>query len=128
MPTTRHWARLTGTTCSSTSSGPGAVQWQSRARLHPRETFRNNPLYCRFELFIGGNLAVYMKYTVTGGTVTHVYGAELQGFPDLGACQILMRGIVLDAHKRRLNLIPRCAMAHAFLVDHPQYQHRTGHH
>lgn len=93
-----------------------------------REKFRDNPLYCRFELFTDGNLAAYMKYTMTGGNLTLVMGTELPGFRDQGADQTLMRNIVLDAHKRRLNLVPRCAMAYAFLADHPQYQQYTGHH
>jgi predicted GNAT family acetyltransferase len=87
-----------------------------------REKFRDNPLYCRFELFTDGNLAAYVKYTMTGGNLTLVMGTELPGFRDQGADQTLMRNIVLDAHKRRLNLIPRCPMADAFLAAHPQYQ------
>lgn len=92
-----------------------------------REKFRDNPLYCRFELFTDGNLAAYVKYTMSGGNLTLVMGTELPGFRDQGADQTLMRNIVLDAHKRRLNLIPRCPMAYAFLADHPQYQQYTGH-
>lgn len=93
-----------------------------------REKFRDNPLYCRFELFTDGSLAAYMKYTMTGGNLTLVMGTELPGFRDQGADQTLMRNIVLNAHKRRLNLIPRCPMAFAFIADHPQYQQYTGHH
>lgn len=36
-----------------------------------------------------------------------------------------MRNIVLNAHKQRLSLIPRCPMAYAFHADYPQYQPLT---
>lgn len=102
---------------------------ESRGVATPsREKFRDNPLYCRFELFIDGVLAAYIEYRMDGGNLTLTKGAEVPGFRDHGADERLMRNIVLDAHKRRLKLIPRCPMSYAFLADNPQYQRFTNHH
>lgn len=103
---------------------------EAAEKRHPvnttREKFRNNPLSSRFELFTDGHLVAYMQYRMTGGNLTLIMGNELPGFRDQGAATTLMRNVVLDAHKRRLNLIPRCPMAYAFLADHPQYQQYIG--
>ncbi|WDF35127.1 N-acetyltransferase (plasmid) [Arthrobacter agilis] len=105
---------------------------EAAEKRHPvnatREKFRDNSLSCRFELFTDGHLVAYMQYRMTGGNLTLILGNELPGFRDQGAATTLMRNIVLDAHKRRLNLIPRCQMASTFLADHPQYQQYTSRH
>lgn len=87
-----------------------------------RETFRDNPLYGRFELLIDGSLAVYIKYTMTGGQVILTEGVEHPAFRDQGMDAILMRHIVLNTHKRRLSLTPQCPMAVSFFVEHPHYE------
>ena len=92
----------------------------------PKETFRDNPLYCRFELFIDGTLAAYVKYTMVGAQVILLDGVEQPEFRDQGLDATLMRSVVLNAHKRRLSLVPQCPMALTFLADHPQYQVLTG--
>ncbi|MHA7209803.1 GNAT family N-acetyltransferase [Arthrobacter sp. MDT1-65] len=97
---------------------------QARRRPEPqlKETFRDNPLYCRFELFVDGTLAAYLRYTMTAGRVVLTDGVEHPGFRDQGIDVTLMRHVVLNAHKRRLSLVPQCPMAFSFLADHPQYQ------
>lgn len=87
-----------------------------------KETFRDNSLYCRFELIIDGTIAAYVKYAMNGGQLVLIDGVEQPGFWDQGLDATLMRHVVLNAHKRRLSLIPRCPMALTFLADNPQYQ------
>jgi predicted GNAT family acetyltransferase len=87
-----------------------------------REAFRDNALSSRFELFVDGTLAAYLKYTMDGGRIILLDGAEQPGFRDQGVDATLMRHVVLNAHKRRLSLVPRCALAFTFLADNPQYQ------
>ncbi|MEC5199743.1 putative GNAT family acetyltransferase [Arthrobacter sp. PL16] len=94
----------------------------TQTRNRPREAFRNNALYCRFELFIDGSLAAFLKYTMDGGQVVLLDGAEQPGFRDQGVDAILMRHAVLNIHKRRLNLVPQCPMAFSFLADNPEYR------
>ncbi|MHA7287980.1 hypothetical protein ACX80I_17050, partial [Arthrobacter sp. MDT3-44] len=53
-------------------------------------TFRDNPLYCRFELFIDGDLAACMKYTMNGGHVILIAGIEHPEFRDQGIDATLM--------------------------------------
>jgi predicted GNAT family acetyltransferase len=103
-----------------------AQQAADRATTHrAREAFRNNPLYCRFELFIDGTLAVYLKYEMNGGQLLLIDGVEQPEFRDQGIDATLMRQVVLNAHRRRLSLIPQCPMAFSFLADHPEYQALT---
>ena len=90
-----------------------------------REAFRDNPLYGRFELLIDGHLAVHVKYTMQGRRIVLTDGVEHPVFRDQGMDMTLMRHIVLNAHKRRLSLIPQCPMAFSFLADHPEYQALT---
>ena len=100
-----------------------AEQATERGSAHQlKETFRDNPLYCRFELFIDGTLAAYMRYTMNGGQVILLDGVEQPEFRDQGFDGTLMRHLVLNVHKRRLNLVPQCSMAFSFLADNPQYR------
>jgi predicted GNAT family acetyltransferase len=87
-----------------------------------RETFRDNPLYRRFELFHNGDLAAYVKYTLAGGDIVLIDGAEQPGHHDPGIGATLVRHILLNSHRRRLRVVPRCSMVYAFLADHPQYR------
>ena len=108
-----------------------AQQAMERGSVHqPKETFRDNPLYSRFELFIDGTMAAYVKYTMVGAQIILRDGVEQPAFRDQGVDGTLMRHVVLNAHKRRLSLVPQCPMAFSFLADNPQYRSltaRTGH-
>ncbi|WP_104117789.1 GNAT family N-acetyltransferase [Arthrobacter sp. B1805] len=88
----------------------------------PRETFRDNLLYRRFELFVDGRLAAYLKYSMNGGQVNLLDGVEQTGFRDQGFDTTLMRHVMLNVHKRRLNVAPQCPMAFSFLADHPEFR------
>ncbi|MEG9246635.1 N-acetyltransferase [Arthrobacter sp. Soc17.1.1.1] len=97
-----------------------AQQSTDRGSRHQlEETFRDNPLDGRFELLIDGALAAHLTYTVKGEQVVLTDGVEHPGFRDQGMDVTLMRHIVLDAHRRRLSLVPQCPMAFSFLADHP---------
>lgn len=96
--------------------------------LELKETFRDNALYCRFELIIDGALAAWLKYTMNGARIVLLDGVEQPGFQDQGIGATLMRHVVLNAHKRRLSLTPRCPMASAFFADNPQYRLLAGRH
>jgi predicted GNAT family acetyltransferase len=90
-----------------------------------KETFRDNRLYCRFELIINGDLAAFVKYRMDGAQLVLTDGVEQPDSRDHGVGTTLMRHIVLNAHKRRLNVVPQCLMASSFLVSYPQYQSLT---
>ncbi|RJT77954.1 hypothetical protein D6T63_13410 [Arthrobacter cheniae] len=95
---------------------------QTQGQAKTREAFRNNALNSRFELFVDGALAAYVRYTMDGGRVVLFDGAEQLDLRGQGVDATLMRHVVLNAHKRRLRLVPRCAMAYSFLAGNPQYQ------
>lgn len=90
-----------------------------------KETFHDNPLHGRFELFIDGKLAAFMKYKMNGGQLILLGGTEQPAFRDQGTDTTLMRHVVLNAHRRRVSLLPQCPMALTFLADHPQYRFLT---
>lgn len=92
----------------------------------PKGAFRDNPVDCRFELFVGGALAVYVKYRMNGGQLILLEGVEQPRYRDEGLDATLMRHVVLNAHKRRLSLVAHCSMAYFFLAENPQYQALTG--
>ncbi|WP_035770984.1 N-acetyltransferase [Arthrobacter sp. Br18] len=98
---------------------PEATDRQTSERA--QEVIRDNPLYCRFELYVDGLLAAYMKYTMLGGQINLTDGVEQPGFRDKGFDMVLMRHIMLNTHKRRLRVVPQCPSAFVFLADNPQY-------
>jgi predicted GNAT family acetyltransferase len=89
---------------------------------YQKESFRDNAMRSRFELYVDGRIAAYLKYSMHGGQINLVDGAEHVGFRDQGLDMTLMRNVMLNAHKRRLSIVPQCPMAFSFLADNPQYR------
>lgn len=87
-----------------------------------RGVFKDSPYNSRFELYLDGSLAAYIKYSLLGGRLTLRALVELPGFEGRGLEGVLMRGAMLNAHKRRLSVVPACAAAHSFLDRNPQYR------
>jgi predicted GNAT family acetyltransferase len=71
-----------------------------------QEVFNDNRFHSRFELYDDGVLAAYMKYVITAGRLFLLGGAEQPGFRGDGLGDVLTRHILLDAHKRRLEVVP----------------------
>jgi predicted GNAT family acetyltransferase len=87
-----------------------------------REKFRDNAVGCRFELFRNGLLAGYVSYTMRAGALRLHRTMITADFDGTGLEDILMRNVILTAHKRRLTTIPYCPVAQSFLQENPQYQ------
>jgi hypothetical protein len=98
---------------------------EGRGRKAPGAVFRDNPMARRFELFIDGSLAGYVKYRMHGGQVTllETVIAPLFSAPDEGIEEILISRAFLNAHQRRLAIKTRCGRVHAFLAEYPQYRY-----
>jgi predicted GNAT family acetyltransferase len=87
-----------------------------------REKFRDNALSRRFELFRNGSLAGYVSYTMRAGAL-RLHRTVITGdFESMGIEGVLMRNVILVAHKRRLAAIPYCPVAQSFLRENPQYR------
>lgn len=96
---------------SAAPGGPGS-----------RDVFKDSPYNSRFELYLDGSLAAYIKYSLLGGHLTLRAVVELPGFEGRGLERVLMRRAMLNAHKRRLTVVPACASAYTFLDRNPQYR------
>ena len=88
----------------------------------PRQVVTDSAMSSRFELFIDGCLAAYVRYSLLDGRLTLRALVERPGFEGQGLGRVLMRQAMLSAHKRRLDVVPGCTAAHAFLERNPQYR------
>ncbi|MCU1633725.1 MAG: hypothetical protein JWM61_2377 [Micrococcaceae bacterium] len=86
-----------------------------------RETFRDNALFSRFELFRDGVMAGYMQYEMRGSHVLLLHSVIDPRFRRMGLEPVLMQAVLLNAHRRRLAVVPYCPEAQNFLAAHPQY-------
>lgn len=84
--------------------------------------FRDNPMNHRFELFQDGMLAGYITYSLRAGTLQLHRTVVSAAFEGSGLEGVLIRKVLLDAHKRRLAALPYCDQVQGFLADNPQYR------
>jgi predicted GNAT family acetyltransferase len=86
-----------------------------------RETFRDNALFSRFELYRKGMMAGYVQYEMRGGDILLLHAVVDPKFRHLGLEPVLMQAVLLNAHRRRLAVVPCCPEALDFLAAHPQF-------
>ncbi|BBE24186.1 hypothetical protein MN0502_30690 [Arthrobacter sp. MN05-02] len=86
-----------------------------------REKFRDNALFSRFELYRNGVLAGYVQYEMRGGDVLLLHSVVDPRFRRMGLEPVLMQAVLLNAHRRRLAVVPYCPEAQEFLTAHPQF-------
>jgi predicted GNAT family acetyltransferase len=84
-------------------------------------TFRDNALFSRFELYRDGVMAGYLQYEMRGGQIRLLHVVVDPRFRRLGLETVLLRSVLLEAHRRRLAVIPCCPEAREFLADHPRF-------
>lgn len=95
---------------------------EGAAGARRRDSFRDNPLNRRFELFQDGILAGYVSYSMRAGCLRLHRTVVADAFEGAGLEQILIRNVLLDAHRRRLSALPYCGEVQAFLAGNPQYR------
>lgn len=86
-----------------------------------REKFRDNALFSRFELYRNGVMAGYVQYDMRGGDVLLLHTVVDPRFRRQGLEPVLMQAVLLNAHRRRLAVMPYCPEAQEFLSAHPQF-------
>ncbi|MFJ6000664.1 GNAT family N-acetyltransferase [Arthrobacter sp. NPDC092385] len=86
-----------------------------------REKFRDNALFSRFELYRNGIMAGYVQYEMRGGDVLLLHTVIDPRFRRTGLEPVLMQAVLLNAHRRRLAVMPYCPEAQDFLTAHPQF-------
>lgn len=95
---------------------------EGSARTRRRDSFRDNPLNRRFELFQDGMLAGYVSYSMRAGCLRLHRTVVADAFEGAGLEQVLIRNVLLEAHRRRLSALPYCREVQAFLAGNPQYR------
>lgn len=86
-----------------------------------REKFRDNALFSRFELYRNGIMAGYVQYEMRGGDMLLLHAVVDPRFRRTGLEPVLMQAVLLNAHRRRLAVMPYCPEAQEFLTAHPQF-------
>lgn len=79
----------------------------------------NNTDRNRYELLVDGSLSV-AEYEREGYSLTITHVEVPQVLRGKGVAARLMAGVVLDAKKQNLTIIPVCSYAAAYLERHPQ--------
>lgn len=87
----------------------------------PRQTFRDNPLGSRFELFDDGVMSGYAKYDLQAGRVRLLATIITDPYLGKGLEFTMIRLALLSAHHRRLQFIAFCPHARAFLTTNPHF-------
>lgn len=86
-----------------------------------RETFRDNPLASRFELFNNGTRIGYVRYDLCAGQISLLETMVTEAYEGRGLEPVLVRRALLNAHHRRLKTVPCCPHARAFIEANPQF-------
>ncbi|WDF33098.1 N-acetyltransferase [Arthrobacter agilis] len=98
---------------------------QAEARTEPvrtRSGFRDNALFSRFELFSDGTMVGHVKYEMKGSHAVLVQAVVDPRFDAVDVEPALIRQVFLNAHRRRLAVVPYCPRVREFLAEFPQYR------
>lgn len=98
---------------------------QAEARTAPvraRSGFRDNALFSRFELFSDGTMVGHVKYEMKGLHAVLIQAVVDPRFDAVDVEPALVREVLLNAHRRRIAVVPYCPRVRAFLTEFPQYR------
>ncbi|KNC18378.1 hypothetical protein AC792_12085 [Arthrobacter sp. RIT-PI-e] len=91
------------------------------APVGARAGFRDNMLFSRFELFSDGVMTGHVKYEMEGQRTVLTQAVVDPRFETVDVEPALIRQVLLDTHRRRVAVVPRCPRVQAFLAEFPQY-------
>ncbi len=80
-------------------------------------TLVDNAAAQRFEYLVDGQLAAFEDYELTGDVIAYNHTEAVPGAPR-GAAAELVRGILDEARKRGLQVLPNCGYVAAFIRKH----------
>jgi predicted GNAT family acetyltransferase len=98
---------------------------QAEARTEPARTrsgFRDNSLFSRFELFSDGTMVGHVKYEMKGSHAVLIQAVVDPRFDAVDVEPALIRQVLLNAHRRRIAVVPYCPRVREFLIEFPQYR------
>ena len=82
---------------------------------------RDNTALSRFELDAGG-VTAFMKYRLNGGVLTLDHTETPVEARGRGIASRLVKGVLDEARRRGLKIVPRCPFVSAYLTKHPEFR------
>ncbi|RJT74896.1 hypothetical protein D6T63_18465 [Arthrobacter cheniae] len=83
---------------------------------------RDNTVRSRFELFDDGEVVGSIAYTLRSGRLTLRNTVLAPEYEEQDSAFALIRGTLLNAHRRRLAVVPYCPHIQTFLDAHPAFK------
>ena len=80
----------------------------------------DNAARSRFELSLDGAVA-FATYTMAGNTIVLLHTEVPDALSGHGVGSALARGVLGDARRRGLKVLPRCEFMAAYIERHPEY-------
>lgn len=87
-----------------------------------RTGFRDNALFSRFELFSDGTMVGHVKYELKSSYAVLIQAVVDPRFDPTDVEPALIRQVMLNAHRRRISVVPYCPRVRNFLREFPQYR------
>jgi uncharacterized protein len=82
---------------------------------------RDNPTRHRFELEVEGGVA-FASYHLSDGVLAIFHTGVPLGLRDRGIGSRLAKGVLDEARRRGLKVVPRCSFVRTFINQNPEYQ------
>ncbi len=82
---------------------------------------RDNTALSRFELD-AGSVTAFMKYRLNGGVLTLDHTETPVEARGRGIASRLVKGVLDEARRRGLKIVPRCPFVSAYLAKHPKFR------
>ncbi len=98
---------------------------RAETRTAPAKTrvgFRDNTLFSRFELFSDGTMVGHVKYEMKGSHAVLIQAVVDLRFDAGDVEPALIRQVLLNAHRRRVAVVPYCPRVREFLTLFPRYR------
>ena len=84
-------------------------------------TVTNNPRELRYELWVDGELAGEIRYSLQPGATVLVHTDVDPRFEGRGLATTLIHGALEDIRATGTHLVPVCPFVAAYLERHPEY-------
>jgi uncharacterized protein len=81
----------------------------------------DNPAASRYEVHVGGALAGFVLYHLSGQRITLIHTEIDPQFQGAGLATRLARYSLDDARKRHLAVLPSCPYIRSWIKKHPEY-------
>jgi predicted GNAT family acetyltransferase len=81
----------------------------------------DNPAASRYEVHVGGALAGFVNYHLSGQRISLIHTEVDARFQGAGLAERLARYSLDDARKRHLAVLPSCPYIRSWIKKHPEY-------